>query len=142
MKEVCVVPQPDINLWGVVVGAMINMVIGAVWYSPLLFSKPWMKATGKSAEDMRRDGLGSGYIKMFIGALVMAYVLAHFVAYAQAETVAAGAVTGFWIWLGFVMTASLGLHIFEGRDPRLFWINNGYQLVSLMVIGGLLAAWH
>ena len=36
-------PSVDINWWAVLAAAVINMVIGAIWYSPSGFGKPWMK---------------------------------------------------------------------------------------------------
>ena len=34
----------NINYIAVVVAIVINMALGAAWYSPLLFAKPWMAA--------------------------------------------------------------------------------------------------
>jgi hypothetical protein len=34
------------NHWAVLVSALTLWVLGAVWYSPALFAKPWMAALG------------------------------------------------------------------------------------------------
>lgn len=35
-----------INHWAVITAAISDFAIGGLWYSPLLFYKPWMKAMG------------------------------------------------------------------------------------------------
>jgi hypothetical protein len=69
-------------------------------------------------------------------------VLAHFVKFTGAETAASGALTGFWLWLGFVVTTNLESVIFEGRPLGLYLISNGYHLVGMLGMGALLAVWR
>lgn len=40
----------EINWLATLVAATVAMVIGGLWYSPLLFAHPWMKALGKTAD--------------------------------------------------------------------------------------------
>lgn len=129
-----------INYWAVLVAAVVAMVIGALWYSPILFSKPWMAAMGKKAEDMQ--GGGASYLIAFVADLVMMYVLAHFVQYAGATTMATGLATGFWAWLGFVVAAVVMNTIFEGRKWSLTFMYIGMQLVALLAGGWILAVWR
>lgn len=132
-------PAVHINLLAVLVAAVVNMIIGALWYSPLLFSKLWMREVGKKMEDIGQSG--PAYALTMVGALVAAYVLAHFVAYAQAVTLMDGVKTGFWAWLGFVVPTHGATHLFEGKSLNLYLITIGYHLVALMVMGGILAVW-
>ena len=134
-------PQVDVNYWAVLVSAIVAMVIGAIWYSPMLFAKAWMEDTGKKNMDPNQ-GATAGYVAAFVGNLVMAYIMTHFISYANATTVSMGLMTGFWIWLGFVATGTMMNYIFEGRPWRLFWINTGMQLVILAVTGAILAVWR
>ena len=134
-------PNVDVNFWAVLLAAVANMLIGSVWYSKALFANRWMALIGKSEEDIRASGSNTSYIWMMVGALVMAYVMAHFVSYAEADTVTQGAVIGLWTWLGFVVTTKLSDVLFEGRPAGLFVINVGYFLVALPVMGAILAAW-
>jgi hypothetical protein len=138
----------SINFWAVLVAAIIEMAIGALWYSQILFIKPWMRAIGKSEaelESMKKDAAG-GYAGSMIAALVTAYILAHFVTYAQnfnQDYSAFGGLTGaFWAWLGFVVTTALSSVLFERRAWTLYFINIGYYLVSFLAMGALLAVWH
>ncbi len=40
-----------VNLWAALGAAVATMVMGFVWYSPLLFAKPWMVAMGYDPGD-------------------------------------------------------------------------------------------
>ena len=134
-------PQADINYLAVLVAAVVNMVLGAIWYAPPVFGRTWMALVGKTEADIRRSSAGRAYAITAVVALILSYVLAHFVDYTKATTLVTGAQTGFWLWLGFVATVSAGGFIFEGRPVRLYLLNNGYNLVSLVVMGTILAAW-
>ena len=77
---------------------------------------------------------------MLIGALVEAYVLAHFIHYAGAYTLVNGIKTGVWAWLGFVATVMIGNYMFAKRPMNLFYIDAGYALVNLMIMGAIIAS--
>lgn len=134
-------PDVDINIWAVLVAAVINMAVGAYWYSPGGMGKEWMKLTGHKMEG-GRDDVNWMYLLSFIGAIIQAWILAHFVQYAGATTVWEGIKTGFWLWLGFVAITSAMNMMFEARPWRLWKINAGYYLVVLVITGALLAAWR
>ena len=133
-------PDVDINIWAVLVAAVVNMVVGAFWYSKSMFGKEWAKVVGRKLEEMGSGG--KGYAIAMAGALVQAYVLAHFVQYAGATSFWDGLVTGAWLWLGFVAVVIAVNMVFEGRSWALWKINAGYFLVVLLINGGLLAAWR
>lgn len=137
--------QVPINFWAVLVSALVSMAIGAGWYSPILFAKPWMKLVGKTEESMKQTApqkMAAMYIATFASFLVMAYILAHFVVYTQSKTVLDGLQTGWWSWLGFVATTSLINSLFAGRPWKLYLIDVGYFLVSLLGMGIILAVWR
>lgn len=41
----------DINIWAVLIAAASSFVLGGIWYSPLLFLKPWNAAMNRSDAD-------------------------------------------------------------------------------------------
>lgn len=133
-------PSVEVDLIAVLVAAVINMVVGAVWYSSAMFAKEWTKLTGVKAADMGKDA-GSAYALTTVGALAQAWIMAHFVYWANATTVSEGAVVGFMLWLGFVAITQGVNTIFAGGRKKLWAINTGYFLVVLVVNGALLASW-
>lgn len=129
-----------VNWLALIVAVIARMVLGAVWYSPPLFVKPWLAESGISEAEMRA-GLPKALIFDLVGAIIMTFVLVHAVKYAGAQGVVQGAVVGFWNWLGFVAVTSLGQTMHEHRPLKLWLIGNGYQLVALLVMGAILAVW-
>ena len=119
------------------------MIIGGLWYSPMLFGNSWMKLSGMNKQKLQKakKGMGKTYFIAFISSLVMSYVLAIFVNYAQAVTIVDGAMVGFWVWLGFIATVTLGSILWEGKSTELYAINNSQYLVNLLVMGAILAVW-
>ncbi len=132
-------PTVSINVAAVVVAALINMAIGALWYSPLLFAKPWMKAVGKKAEELGKPS--PAYLVSLLGALLEAYVVAHFVSYALAMNMLDGARVGLWLAVGVVLPVVGAIAMFEGKGLRWLLITIGYQGLALMAMGAILASW-
>jgi len=134
-----------INYPAVVVAALAYWLLGAVWYSPLLFARPFialMRWTPEQLAAAEAAGAGKQIAVALLISVLLAYVLAHFVKFTGAETARAGVLTGFWLWLGFVATTNLETVLFESRPLGLYLINNGYHLVGLLGMGALLAVWR
>lgn len=129
-----------INWWAVVVAALVKMIIGALWYSPALLGPRWSRLSGISAIEVKQR-LPKLLAVDAIASLIMSFVLLHAVHYAGATTLGTGAAVGFFNWLGFVATVTFGLALYERRPLGLFWIANGFQLISLLFMGAILAIW-
>ena len=138
--------QPVINYGAVVVAALATFVLGFLWHGPL-FGKQWLAWSGiseKEVAEAKKKGMGCMWKSMvgaMFSALLMSYIMAHFVDYLEATTVSAGMQAGFWIWLGFVATVQLNTVLWEKKPFKLYALNTGYQLVSLLIIGAILAVW-
>lgn len=134
-----------VNWLAVLIAAISGMALGAIWYSPKVFGTVWMTMIGKKESDMQQavqKGMGKLYGAAFLGTLIMSYVLAHFVTYTGALTVFQGMQTGFWLWLGFIATTTLGDVLWVGHSVKLYILNNSYNLLSLMIMGAILAVWR
>lgn len=130
-----------INFWAVLAAGVASFIVGSAWYSPVLFGKIWIQLMGRTEEDIKKSSPVRAMTINFILTLITAYVLAHFAQYAEAATVVDGLTLGFWVWLGFVATIGYNTVIFEGKSNRLFAINTGYQLLSLLVMAAILSVW-
>ena len=131
----------SINFWAVLVAAVSAMVIGSLWYSPMMFAKEWLALVGKKEDEAMAADPGPAYFWALVNALVTAYVFSYFIDFAGAADAWAGALVGFWIWLGFSVFAMVSGSLFEGRPMRLVFINTTNSLVTLLVMGAILAAW-
>lgn len=129
----------DINWIAVVVSALVPMVLGALWYSPVLFARPWMAAVGRTPEELNMSAVG--YVISAIGALLAATTLGYIIDWAEADELIDGVFVGGSVWLGFVAT-TLAVNTYFGGRPRSLWlIDNGYQLISFVIMGAILAVW-
>jgi len=135
-----------INLWAVLVAAIASMILGFLWYGPI-FGKQWMAMMGLTKESMANMKMSANkaYALGFAGSIIMAYVLAHALAFANAylgtEGIYAGVMVGFWNWLGFIAPVTLGIVLWENKPWKLWILNSGYYIVSLIVMGVILALW-
>ncbi len=135
-----------VNLWAVLVSAVATMVVGFVWYSPILFAKPWMIAMGYDPDDKAKiaemqKSAGKSYAISFVASLVAAFVLAKIIDVTTVNTALYGMKVGFGIWLGFVTTVQLTAKLFGNQSTKLYLINTGYQLVCYVAMGAILAVW-
>src|SRR5260370_39699625 len=95
-------PTANINILAVLVAAVLTFVLGAVWYSPVLFAKQWMAAQGYTAEkleEMKRRGVTRAYAVSVLCYLGTAYVMALLASYTHSTTLAQGLWLGFLSWL-------------------------------------------
>ena len=51
----------QLSILAIILAVIANMVIGALWYSPVLFAKIWMKSLGKSMEELQMANANIGY---------------------------------------------------------------------------------
>ena len=137
-------PTVNVNYWAILVASVVSFVLGWIWHSPMVFGNMWMKLSGmdkKKADAAKKKGMAKPISFQFVATLVTAYVLAYFVSYAQAKTILDGAMVGLWVWVGFVATEMIGMVIWENKPIELFLIKTGHVLVSLIVMGAILAVW-
>lgn len=140
-------PEVPINYFAVIAATAASMALGFAWYGPL-FGKQWMALTGMTPDKIaaaKGKGMGKMYALAMLGSLVMSYVLAHALVFASAylnvSGVAAGLQVGFWNWLGFIAPVTLGSVLWEGKSWKLWKLNSGYYLLSLLAMGVILAIW-
>ena len=136
------IPFPGINYLAVIVCALILWILGATWYSPLLFAKKWMALIGITREPGKRDGLLLGMTASLFGDVVMSFILANIVLWSGTAGFGKGSVLGVLVWMGFIAAPNLPQGLYEKRPFKLFAINSGYWLLGLFIVGGVLGAWR
>ena len=65
-----------VNYLAIVVAAIANMVVGALWYGPMLFAKQWMAWNNMSAEEIKKINPGPLYAQSLVATLLTYFVLA------------------------------------------------------------------
>ena len=136
-----VIEFDGINYLAIVIAILINMGLGALWYSPVLFAKPWMAANGFTEESIKEaGGATKGYVVSIIVSVVVALAIASFAKAADSDTAIEGLMLGLAAGLGFVATTAGVSYLFESRPLKLYLINAG--LVSFALMGLLIGAWQ
>lgn len=131
----------EVNVLGVVVSAVAAMVVGFIWFSPPLFEKVWLAEIGRSREEVAADS-PIKFLVGFIGALLEAYILSALMNIMGEPSISMGVLVAVVIWVSFVATTSAANFAFAGRPFRLWLIENGNHLVTLLTIGAIVGAWQ
>ena len=131
--------EMSVNWLAVAIAGISAFVLGGVWYSPALFGKAWMKENNMSVEDVQKGNKGKIFGWSFILSLVMAVNLAMFLNDPKIDLgmgVIYGLLTGVWIFCGIAIVA-----LFEHKSGRYIFVNGGYMLVALGLMGAIIGAW-
>ncbi len=141
-------PTIEINYVAIAIAVVANFLLGFLWYTPL-FGKAWAKEMGFDMTQKPQAGaMMKGMILMVIGNFLMAYVFAHNIAvwnpvtWGQPPSEMSPMATVFsaaiFTWLGFFVPQDLSRVGWEMKSWKLFFINTGYHLVSLIVVAIIL----
>lgn len=139
----------ELNYWAILLSVLATIVIGSLWYGPL-FGKQWMRIVGIEKPEHFTKAMKNAMLRSYaiqtLASLAMVFVLANVLFFVREEFGAEGAIAGItaaiWMWLGFVLPVSLGPVLWENRPWKYWFITAGYYLVTLSVVGVILAVWR
>src|SRR5256885_7112476 len=125
-------PTANVNIVAILVAALLTFVLGAFWYSPVLFARQWMQAQGYTAEKVeemkKKKGMTRAYVVSALCYVVTAYVVALLAGYTNSTTLAQGLWLGFLSWLGFAATSGPPPNPFSAKPIAAWVIDPGYPL--------------
>ncbi len=130
-----------INHLAVLVCALFNMILGAIWYSPALFYESWKRQNQLSDEDLAKANMAKMYGIAFALAYLMSYNLAFFLGDAE-TTWSWGLTAGFLAGFGWAAAIFTVIALFEQKSWKYILINGGYIVIYFSVIGAILGAWR
>lgn len=137
-------PNIHINFLAIIIAVIAHFVLGFIWYTPL-FGKAWAKELGMNTDQKPPASLLiRGMVFNLIGNFLMAWVFYHNMAVWNPVTWGLPAGPGsptswammgaIFTWLGFFVPVDLNAVAWEGKSWKLFFINTGYHLLSLIVV--------
>ena len=149
--------EPQMNFPAILVATLIPMVMGFIYYNPVLLGKAWMKANGFSLEDAGKAPKPVFYLV----ALAVSFLFSMFLwsnvtgsggvdqmqvtdpkdghSYVTfGHGVAHGIIFGITVLLPIFSTMA----IFEKRKFSWAFINWGYWTLTSILMCGLLSAWR
>ena len=125
-----------INFLAVIVAAVAGFAIGMAWYMSL--GNIWMAALGKTKDEIQPSA--GPFIISGISLLLMAFMLAGIIGHLGKGqvTLVNGAISGFFVWLGFVITTMATNHAYQGAKRALTLVDGGHYLAVLVVMGAII----
>jgi fluoride ion exporter CrcB/FEX len=130
-----------INHLAVFVCALLSLVVGALWYSPVLFFKAWQKEAGMSDEQVAKANPLKTYSITLLLAWIISYNLAFFLGDSKTNWqwgLGAGLLAG----VGWASTMFVIISLFEQRSFKYMLINCSYITLYFALIGFVLGIWR
>lgn len=143
----------NINWLGIIVGALVPMVMGMIWYSPPLFGKAWLTSIGKTEEELKA---GSNMGVTMTLSLILSFLLSFFLYgmlgihdYITVLSEGEGSVYPHDFFHGMYHGAFLGVlvaapvlitnSLFEQRGWTNILINAAYWILTVTLMGGVIS---
>lgn len=128
-----------VDFLAVTFAALSSFMLGALWYSPLMFKQVWMESCGLTELDLAQMDAKWVFLGSFTLCFITAFVFSVFIGRETSLGIAVG--TGFSIGL-FLITAPMAIgYIFEQRPLKLLLVNGGYHTLQFSLMGLVLGIW-
>ncbi|PBJ11900.1 DUF1761 domain-containing protein [Flavobacterium sp. ACN6] len=157
----------EINFVALLLAAIVTLVVGFIWYSPKVFGTIWMKESNLTQEELKKGSMIKIFVLTYIFSLMITMTLmsltihqsgavgmvggpplinsakpsfAAFMAdYGMAyRTFKHGALHGFISGLFFAFPL-IGINgLFERKSWKYIFINTGYWVITLTLMGGII----
>ena len=129
-----------INWLAIIVAGLSAFMVGGIWYSKPLFGNAWMTDSNLTTEQIQTGSKGKIFGFTAVFSLIMAVNLGMFLADAKTDLAwgtTAGFLAGIWTF------SAIAIHsLFELKSWRYIFINGGYSLVSLTLMGAIIGVWR
>jgi hypothetical protein len=132
----------ELNWLAVVAAALAAFISGAVWYSKNVFGKQWQKAVGLTDKEIKGAKYSDILALALLANIVLAIAMAMLVQVLVLDSAYQGILLGIMVAVGLI-----GAHMFMQvnfeRRPLYYWfIELGAAILSLSIMGGILAVWQ
>ena len=131
------------NYLAVVVAALVGFFLGWLWYTPL-FGKAFREARGitdqMAAEGQKDMGKTLGVIALSL--LFMAWAIGVLATYTHLFNWMHGVKLGLLAWFGFAVPLTLIETVTSRRKMAAFYVDAGYWLVAMVLMGIIESIWH
>lgn len=133
----------NINWLEVLVGGVIYMAVGGVWYGPIA-GKAWMAEMGVTEEEIKASGSpAKAMAQSFVASLFLSAGLAVILAMPSFADGGwqGGMMTGFFLSVLIIGGGTFANYAFENKSIRHFLIHMGNITLCMMAMGAMMGAW-
>jgi Protein of unknown function (DUF1761) len=132
----------EISYMLVAVAVVAQFIIGAVWYSPLMFGKIWSKINGTdhlSKEELQKleKTMTPFYALQFLLTVLVTVSFANLLVYLPDLKIYEAA---FWLWSGFILPIQIS-GVIWGSTLKKYWVSQIAILSGMQLVGFMLMAW-
>lgn len=133
----------EVHFFAILIAMLVNIFIGAFWYSSVLFGKTWQKLVGMEGKEMKMSGkeYALSILVAFLSALGLNSVLQYSLELSGLAEIVTIFVTAFMISATLVIVPMLNEVVYEGRSLKLFALNWFHIFVSFLAMGLVLGIW-
>lgn len=126
----------NISFVTVFISAIASTVVGLIWYSPWVLGKMWMKEMGYTPESLaqKKQDMTRKHVLSFLSTLVTAYALAVVINSVFTAGIYDLTEIGLVLALGFVASIKFHDKLYVDGSWKLFFINTGYQVASIVLM--------
>jgi hypothetical protein len=136
----------SLSILHVLVVSVIGFCLGAIWYSPLMFVRPWLAELKFTPEMMagfqKEPGSKLMLPKCFLWTILSTFTLAALLAANHTAGVVKGLEMGLFVGVGILFSRSAVNGMFEKRKLRHFLITSGHDVVLFALQGAILGVWR
>ncbi|TXG37197.1 DUF1761 domain-containing protein [Seonamhaeicola maritimus] len=158
----------EMNFLAILVAAVSALVVGFIWYNPKVFGNAWMQAAEMTEDKMKGANMAKIFILAFIFAVLLSMSLMPIVNHqigafslAQGELGVLPSYDAFMADYGnefrtfkhgafhgviagiFIALPILGTNaLFERKSAKYIFINTGYWIVTMAVMGAIICGWQ
>lgn len=134
----------SLNYVAVLVVTVVGFTLGWLWYSPVLFVKPWMAEMKFTQESMEasKPQMPLLFGKSLLFTFLSTFALAALIKAHGSENWMKGAEFGLFIGAVVVGTRLLNGGLWEQRSLKLQAINVGHEVALFTLQGAILGFWR
>ena len=125
----------EVSLFPLLLATALNISLGALWYSSVLFGKIWMREAHITQENIEAShrNMAKIYLLTTLSAFFTSYLMGILVANLRIDTFYTGVVLACILWLGTHVPTLVKNWGFEERSVLLGLINHGYDLAVFII---------
>lgn len=158
----------EFNFIAILVAALVPLIVGFVWYNPKVFGNAWMKASGITEEKIKGGNMAKIFGIALLFAFLLAFMLPTVVNHQMGafslmggdptkalpsyqafmndygnafRTFKHGVFHGVLVGLFFALPILGTNALFERKSAKYIFINVGYWVVTLGIMGGIICGW-